>query len=91
MTGNNIAGTAGDGILLTSVGGPLLIQTPDGPVLVPNVSRPISIAAGSIGQLGLLNFNTTVGDEPANVNPGDNINFNPGIIPPQPPLPPAAP
>jgi len=93
IVGNNISTGGNDDILLTTVGGPLQYAAPGGGVfLVPASNRPISIAAGSVGNLEGLNNGANVVDEPAGVAPGININFNPGIAPvlqppPAPPTP----
>jgi hypothetical protein len=92
IVGNNISTGGDEDILLTTVGGPLQFAAPGGGVIItPNNVRPISIAAGSVGNLEGLNNGANVVDEPAGVTPGINIDFNPGLTVPQPPPAPPVP
>jgi hypothetical protein len=92
IIGNTISTGGDEDILLTTVGGPLQYANPGGGfILVPPGNRPISVAAGSVGNLEGLNNGANVVDEPAGVTPGININFNPGLTVPQPPPAPPVP
>ena len=85
-------GGGGEGILLTTVGGPTQYTDAAGnPQQVPPADRPIRVAAGGAVNLGNLNNGTDVAEVPPEVLPGvfSSVNYNPATFPPPPPPPPS--
>jgi len=85
-------GGDGEGILLSTVGGPTQFPDPatGEPVPVPAALRPIRIAAGGQVNLSNLNGGATVFEEPPQGLPDifSSVNYNPATFPPLPPPPP---
>ena len=84
-------GGGGEGILLTTVGGPTQYTNAAGnPQQVPPADRPIRVAAGGAVNLGNLNNGTTVAEVPPELLPAvfSSINYNPATFPEPPPPPP---
>jgi hypothetical protein len=82
-------GANGEGILLTTVGGPTQFPDPltGDPIQVPAANRPIRVAAGGAVNLGNLNGGTNVVEVPPEALPDvfSSVNYNPATFPPPPP------